>query len=160
MLRSFGLPVFYKGKAKQRRNAFALRDVLTKYLGKTGDQNLLRFGCFYPFKGSYKLVKMKTSNEHWFFPTHISPPNKNLLPSTLAKRKHHCEATLKNRPKSFGRFLLKFRVARCSREGDNIANIIYPRGVHHKPFKAEAVTRVGHSAKLAQFGVPPIIFFI
>ncbi|MBR0415478.1 MAG: hypothetical protein IJI67_10490, partial [Clostridia bacterium] len=59
--RSFGLPDFYKGKAKQRSNAVALRDVLTQYLGKAGDQNLLRFGCFYPFKGSREAVKKKRS---------------------------------------------------------------------------------------------------
>ena len=61
MLRSFGLPVFYKDKAKQRRNAFALRDVLTQYLWKAGDQNLLRFDCFYPFKGRREAVKKKQS---------------------------------------------------------------------------------------------------
>ena len=58
MLRSFGLPDFYKDKTKQRSNAFALRDILTQYLGKTGDQNLLRFGCFYPFKGRQEEGKL------------------------------------------------------------------------------------------------------
>ena len=39
MLCSLYLPIFRKGKAKRRRNAFALRVFLTKNLQKRGDAN-------------------------------------------------------------------------------------------------------------------------
>ena len=48
VLRSFGLLIFSKDKAKRRRNAVAFRGVLTKYLGKRSDQNLLQFKLLYP----------------------------------------------------------------------------------------------------------------
>ena len=55
---------------------------------------------------------------------------------------------------------LELRVARCAREGDNVANVFQAGQVHHHAFEAETESGVGHRAVTAQVEVPPVGFFV
>src|SRR4026209_3044031 len=55
---------------------------------------------------------------------------------------------------------LKLGVARCTREGNYIADVFEAGEVHHHPFQPQPEPGVRHGAETAQVEIPPIGFFV
>ena len=55
---------------------------------------------------------------------------------------------------------LKCDLARCTREGNDVADVIDTRGIHHGAFEAQTETCVWHCSIAAQIALPRIRFLL